>query len=371
LEPIKIGHIVDLTGIEGMLGEQYKSALEYAVESLGGEFAGRPVEIVIGDAQNQPAVAADTARKMVEVDKVSAIFGPTQIGQKGAVAEYVKEAGIPLIFYNPTPEMMIQDNKWLVGANGGIPQMPTTMADYAYNDLGYRTVHTITLDNMGARMFIDGFTEPFTAMGGTVVSQQWAPAPVGDWAPYLATLSDADALVVWCSSTDAISFWNAYYEMGVYERFPVITPMHGGFVDYFVAEAVNAINPAAAELMLNTHASIMYVRDIDSPENAEYVAGWNKAFGHDPLFCEGSVPQAVYLLNSALEATGGDTSPDRLIEAIFDADFTGPEGHQFFNESQIATKDVYIAKVVKLANGGFSYETVKSYKDVPPAGLSK
>lgn len=367
-EPIKIGHIVDLTGVEAMLGEEYKKALEFAVESLGGQFAGRPVEIIVGDAQNQPSVAVDVAKKMVEVDKVAAIFGPTQTGQKSAVAEYMKEAGIPLIFYNPTPEAFMHGNDWVVGANGGLPQMPSVMADYAYNELGYRTVTTITWDNIGARAFVDGFAETFKKLGGTVVQQQYTPIPAADFSPYLVTLKDADALVAWASGSDAIALWNAYYDLGIYKKIPIITPMHGGFVDYYIADAVAKGNPEAAELMLGTYAAIMYVHDIPIPENEEYVKGWTEAFGTRPRFCEGSVPQAVYLLNAAIESLNGDTDPEKLIKAIFDVDFTGPEGHQFFDNSHAATKDVHVAKVVKL-DDGYNYETVKTYKDVPPTGL--
>jgi branched-chain amino acid transport system substrate-binding protein len=209
-ESIKIGHICDLTGVEAMTGEVAKRALEFAVKSLGGQIAGRPVEIILGDAQGQPSVAVVVARKMVEQDQVAAIFGPTQIGQKTAVGGYIKTVGIPLFLYNPTPTGILGSNDWLVGTGGATPQLPSVMADYLYNELGYRKVHTLGMDNTGGRSYIDPFVEVFKKLGGTVVSQQWAPVPCPDFGPYLTTLSDADALVAWTSSADSLALWTAW-----------------------------------------------------------------------------------------------------------------------------------------------------------------
>lgn len=369
-EPIKIGHIVDLTGVEAMTGEEYKRAVEFAVESLGGQIAGHPVEIIIGDAQNQSSVAVDVARKMVENDGVVAILGPTQVGQKAAVAEYIKTVGIPLIFYNPTPTGLLMGNDWVVGANGGTPQMPSVMADYAYNVLGYRTVHTISMDNAGGRSFIDPFVETFTALGGEVLSQQWMPMPCGDVAPYLIALEDADALVAWNSGSDAIQIWKGWYDLGLYKRMPILATMHGGFTDYFIADALSENAPEVADAMVGTYAAMMYAKDVNTPESEELLNAWVEKYGEEPRFvAAGSCSQAVYLLNAAIESLDGDTSPDKLIDAIFAADFTGPEGHTFFENSPAATKDVYVMKVVKREDGSFDHELVETYQDVPPTGL--
>jgi branched-chain amino acid transport system substrate-binding protein len=372
VQPIRIGHIADLTGVEAMLGEVAKRSLEFAVKSIGGQISGRPVEIVLGDAQGQPSVAVDVARKMVEQDKVAAIFGPTQIGQKMAVAGYMKTAGIPLFFYTPTPIGLLRSNDWLVGSGGTIPQMPSVMGDYVYNDLGYRKIHTLTSDNTGARAFMESFVEVFKKLGGTVVSQQWAPMPCADFAPYLATLGDAEALVAWASSSDAVALWTAWYEMGIHKRLPIVTTMHGGFTDYFVADALAVSNPAAAEAMLGTFAPIGYVQDLDIPENKAFVEGWTKEFGSVPPGnnLPGDGMEAILLLKTAVEKLGGNTDPAKLIKAVFEVDVVGPEGHLIFNNSHAATKDIYVAKLIRRSDGSFNYERQKTYKDVPPGGLS-
>jgi branched-chain amino acid transport system substrate-binding protein len=372
IEPIKIGHICDLTGVEATLGEVAKKSLEFAVKSLGGQIAGRPVEIIVGDAQSQPSVAVDVARKMVEQDKVAAIFGPTQIGQKTAVGGYIKTAGIPLFFYNATPTGLLRSNDWLVGTGGATPQLPSVMADYLYNELGYRKVHTLSQDNTGGRSYIDPFVETFKKLGGTVISQQWSPVPCPDFGPYLATLAPADALVAWVSSSDALTLWTAWYEMGINKKMPIVAPMHGGFTDYNVMDPLAASNPAAVNAILGTFAPITYVYDLDSPENKAFVEGWTKEFGAVPPGnnLPGATMGPILVLKAAVEKLGGDTDPAKLIKAIFETDVVGPEGHLVFNNSHAATKDIHVVKLIRRSDGSFNYERQKTYKDVPPGGLS-
>ena len=82
-----------------------------------------------------------------------------------------------------------------MGSGGTNPQYPSVMADYAFNTLGYRSVATLSQDNSAGRAFIDPFTDYFTESSGRpLVQQQWAPVPCADFAPYLTTLPEADAL---------------------------------------------------------------------------------------------------------------------------------------------------------------------------------
>jgi len=372
-DPIKIGHIADLTGVESSVGIQAKEALEFAVEAMGGKIGNRPIEIITEDSQSTASVAADVAKKLVEQDKVVAILGPTQIGHKSTVSEYIKEAGIPLIFYNGTPAGLFKSNPWLVGSAGATPQMPTVMADYVYNEMGYETVHTLSMENTGGRSYIDPFVEAYEALGGAIATQVWVPQNTEDFSPYLVSLKEADALVAWTSSSDAIALWKVWSDLGLTEKLPIVAAFHGGMTDYFVPLAVSKSNPAAAEAMLGTVAPIMYTYSIDIPENKAFVEAWTAKFGAIPPGSNlpGDVYTALLLLKTAVESLDGDTTPDKLIEAIFAADITGPAGHLYFADgSHAATKDVYVVKVVKLDNGSYNYEVVKTYSDVPPEGLA-
>lgn len=369
-EPIKIGHICDLTGTEANAGEEAKRCLEFAVDLLGGKIAGREVQIIVGDAQSDSSRATDVARQMVEQDGVVAIFGPTQAGHKAAVAEYMETAGIPLIPYNGTPAALFEGSDWLVGAGGMNPQMPTVMADYAYNDLGYKTASILTMDNMGFRAFSNDFKRVFEALGGTVTQEQYAPFPADDWSPYMAAMQDADAIMAWTTGSNAIALWKEWYTMGVNQRMPMSAFMASAFTDYYIVGAVKASHPEAADAILGTVAPSMYVYNIETPENEAFVKAWTEKFGSVPQTnVAGLCYQAYLLFHTAVEALGGDTTPESLITQIFATDINGPTGRLFFEGSHAATMDVYIVKVIQMEDGSYNYGIVKTYEDVPPAGL--
>jgi branched-chain amino acid transport system substrate-binding protein len=373
-KPIKIGHIVDLQGVEANTGKEAQRSLEFALKMIGNKIGNHPIELITLDAQGNTTGATDAAMRLAEVEKVAAILGPTQIGQKIAVGEYMAEAKIPLIFYNSTPGYLFKANPWLIGSGGAIPQLPTAMAHYLYEEMGYRTVHILAMDNMGYRAYLEPFMKVFTGLGGKILSDQWAPIPCADWSPYLTVISGApaDAIVAWASGSDAISLWKAWYETGMYEKIPIVAAQHGGFTDYYILGAVEKSNPAIAEAVRKSAiAPIMYVYDNDSAANKSFVDAWKAEFGNVPVGSNlpGVCAQAILLLKEALESVDYNTDPKTLRDAILATNITGPEGQALFAGSNAATKDVHICKIVKLDDGSYNYSKIKTYKAVPPAGL--
>ena len=367
-EPIKIGHICDLTGAEALAGQEAKRSLEFAVEYLHG-IAGRPVEIVVADALGTTDGAVDAARKMVEEDGVIAVFGPIQAGQKTAVAEYTKQAEVPLFMYSGAPAYLFYDNPWLIGVGGANPQM-TVMADYVYNELGYRNVHILTMDNIGFKTFTDDFTTVFTALGGSIVSAQYAPFVGTDWVSYLSNMGPADAIMAWTTGSNAISLWQTWYDMGMNETLPIAGVMQSAFTEYYVLEALEDMDPAYAEAVLGTYSVCAYSYSVDSPENQAFVEAWQAEFGAVPATSlPGQVYESYQLLKAAIESIDGETESSALLDAIMACDITGPCGRLYFSGTGAAVRDVYIARCVRLEDGSYNNEIVKTYENVPFNGL--
>ena len=374
-EPVKIGHIVNLTGPEAMIGAGQQKAFDAAFAAIGGKINGKPVEVVTGDAQGSDSAAVDVARKMVEQDKVVAIVGPTEIGQKMGVANYLKGVGIPEIIYNPSPSVIFQDNKWAVGSGGTTPMNPTAMADYLYNVAGIKTIDTLTEDNSAGKSFMDPLTTLFTKLGGQVLTQQWVSEEITDFSSYLTTLKPADALVAWEPGGAGIALFTQWYQLGIYKKMPIHAAFHGGFTDSFI---ISALPPevAAAVAAAGTAAPMMYDPNSQDQVNQDFIKQLTPALGFPPGDDGFSGPyQSAMLLAAAITATNGDTTPDALISAIYAAKFTGPEGPESFVAGQnAALKNVTIVKVAPipgLTPVTYHYETLKTYTNVPADGLTQ
>ena len=85
----------------------------------------------------------------------------------------------------------------------------------------------------------------------------------------------------------------------------------------------------------------------------------------------GAIFSAVKVVVEAMETLDDPTDSVALYEALQNVDTTTAEGHVTIDSSRLATKDIHIVKVVKLDDGSFNYEVVKTYADVSADGYTE
>ena len=113
-EPIKIGAFFALSGPAANIGTPTKLVAEMVVDKINkaGGINGRPLELIIGDTESDPAKAAVIAKKFIFSDKVAAIVGPTSTGEGMSVKKIVEEAGVPIF-------MTVGGDPVIMGGNFG------------------------------------------------------------------------------------------------------------------------------------------------------------------------------------------------------------------------------------------------------------
>ena len=366
--PIKIGHIRPLTGHMSIAGEFMVKGLDLAVDVIGNEVNGRPIEILVEDSAADSALAIDKARKLVEQDKVDVIIGPTVGGTQLAVSNYLQKVGIPNVHTNPSPITIIQANhEWTIQAGGSEPLLPSVMGRYAYEELGYRTVNCITGDWIPGHGFMDAFMDSFKRAGGEIVSEQYPPVATADLASYLVNFKDADAVAAWFDGTDSIRFHTQYYDFGVWKRMPLIGAFHGSFLPPFI---LVELPTNVSDALLGTPGPTPYTPLLDTEASKQFVEAYMKKYPDDPPpdDTQSGPFQGYQIVYEALKATGGDTTPEKLREAILNTEVIGPEGPvRFDKEKRSAIKNVYIFKVDKI-DGEFTWIPVHTYENVPATG---
>lgn len=94
--PIKLGTLTPLTGVGGTYGPSMRDAVAGVVDSVNaaGGVLGRQIELVSEDTQTNPEAAVRAARKLVDVDGVSAIIGTWASSVTTAVAPVAWESGV-------------------------------------------------------------------------------------------------------------------------------------------------------------------------------------------------------------------------------------------------------------------------------------
>ena len=93
--PIKIGLLAPLTGVVASGGKEMVEGVQFYLDSVKNEIAGRKVELVIEDDASNPDTALQKARRLVEQGNCHMLIGDLLANTGLAVANYVKGTGTP------------------------------------------------------------------------------------------------------------------------------------------------------------------------------------------------------------------------------------------------------------------------------------
>ncbi|MFZ0134938.1 MAG: ABC transporter substrate-binding protein, partial [Desulfobacterales bacterium] len=96
-ETVKIGAFFDLSGPAAFIGTPTKLVADMVVDKINkeGGVNGKPIELIIGDTEGDPAKAVNIAKKFIYKDKVAAIIGPTRTGTGMAVKKIIQDGQVP------------------------------------------------------------------------------------------------------------------------------------------------------------------------------------------------------------------------------------------------------------------------------------
>lgn len=96
--PIKVGSLTPLTGAGGNYGPSMRDAIAGVIDAVNAEggVLGQEIELVSEDTQTNPEAAVRAARKLIDVDGVSAIMGTWASACTTAVAPLAWENGVML-----------------------------------------------------------------------------------------------------------------------------------------------------------------------------------------------------------------------------------------------------------------------------------
>lgn len=352
VEPIKIGVILPFTGPMADYGPLGKDGIKFRLDEANYKVAGKPIKLIIEDGATDTSMSLQKAKKLVEVDKVKVIIGPIHSGVATGLAPYFVEKKVI--------DIGLMDHPLEITKFGSVLLYPGTLYSvgvplgwYAYDKLGYRKITTLGADYVAGYRFVGGTIDMFKERGGTLIAKQWAPFGTADFGPYLPSLKKADAVVIWTIAGDLARFLRQYREFGL--KMPVLIPE---------AAALRSANmEEIGDFIAGVVGCLDYTWRIDNPSNKRFVAGFEGKFGRKPDRDHANSYTATSIVLAALEATKGDTTYEKLKQAILGLRMETPQGPLSFTPSGIAITNRYIceARVVK---GAYVWDPIYIYSDV-------
>lgn len=94
---VKIGVALYLTGPGAQMGIDSRRGQDIALKEAGGKIDGKPVELVVYDEKGNPAEAMKAVTRLINQDKVHAIYGPQLSNSIFAVGPTIEAAKVPLM----------------------------------------------------------------------------------------------------------------------------------------------------------------------------------------------------------------------------------------------------------------------------------
>lgn len=358
-EPIKIGFDEGFTGFMAVDADLTDKGIDLAIEQLGGQIAGRPVEYIKADNGSDPVQAVDKARQLVESDGIDVMLGPIFSPANAAVTDYLaKNGGIPSIsIYGQPIDNMKTANGLSFVPSGLFSFAGYITGKYAAEEMGWKTANCINYEDTAGRQLQEGFNHGFEEAGGTILSTQFVPIDAVDFSSYLTSLKDADCTYWWIFGNGAAPFVKQYRDYGL--TAPLITAM-----------ASNLTEPQLADLGDNGIGLIggeFYSPEIDNPLNKTFVEAYKAKYsGEYPTMQSFGAWLAVNLFAGAVEQTGGDTTPANLIEAMSSVTIDTPAGPYKMSkyEDMYVGTGSYFMMETKQVGDRIAWVPVFSYDDL-------
>ncbi|GIJ76155.1 branched-chain amino acid transport system substrate-binding protein [Micromonospora phaseoli] len=311
-QTIRIGMISNIDGSLEVPGSELRDGFQLYLDMRAGQLGGHPAELILADEGYEAGVVVESATKLLEQDRVSAVTGIINGGNVAAILPLINQHKVPLVGALGRPALTDVSYVWhtnLISVEPGV-----AMAPFVRQQVKGGTVFAIGPDFQSGRDELRGFVDTFTDLGGRLANPDgqavFTPFPITeDFGPYLDAIaaSGADAIYCFFDAQNAITFVKQYAESSVADL-----PLYAAG---FVTEPASLIEQGdAAEGIYN---GLNYSPDLDNAANREFVSAWNAAYpGRVPTSIVMASYDAAAVLDRAIAAAGTNPSPQEINTAI-------------------------------------------------------
>jgi branched-chain amino acid transport system substrate-binding protein len=172
---IKIGFVSTFSGPTAVIGEDMRRSVELALDHLGRQMAGIPVEIIYEDDAQKPDVGLQKTQKLIQSDRVDFVSG--YIWSNVLLASYkpIIDSETFLIGSNAGPHQIAGElcSPWFFSTSWQNDQTPQAVGTYM-NQKGVKSVYLIGPNYAAGRDMLQGVQTTFK---GKIVGQDLTKWP--------------------------------------------------------------------------------------------------------------------------------------------------------------------------------------------------
>ncbi|SEG16680.1 amino acid/amide ABC transporter substrate-binding protein, HAAT family [Methylobacterium sp. 190mf] len=362
-DPIKLGVLEDQSGdfAVATIGKVHGIQLAADEINAAGGIAGRKLELVIYDTQSDNTRYQEFMRRVLQRDKVNAVFAGFSSASREAYRPIVDQLD-GFAFYNNQYEGGVCDGHMVV--TGAVPEQQfSTLIPWMMEKFGKR-VYTIAADYNFGQISAEWVRSIVKENGGEMVGEEFIPLGVSQFSQTIQNIQKAkpDILMTLLVGTAQAS----YYEQAAAANLKV--PM-GSSVNIGQGYEHKRFQPPS---LANMYVTTNYIEEVDSPSSKAFLAKWKAKFPNEPYVNQEAENSylAVYLYKQMVERANGSTKRADLRKVIAAGDVCvdAPEGKVCIDpKSQHASHTIYLAKVDEKHAISFP----KTWDNIQPYWLGK
>nr|WP_326214399.1 ABC transporter substrate-binding protein [uncultured Oscillibacter sp.] len=316
---IKIGYFGPLTGGTAQAGQAALNGVQIAVNELNeaGGVLGKQLEIVSYDDKSSPEEAVKAATKLVQVDKVNAIFGSLHSANVQAAAPVIEEAKTICVSGGTSPTWLEQGYTYLFRSISNSSVSAKQLAKYA-DSQNLRRIALFTSNSEYGTSGAEEFQEACKDYDIEFVASETMTDGDRDFTGQFAKISasEPDAVFVWCLGDDLGAVTKQLRQSGF--DGPIL-----GSESYTLPEILeNAGDAANGVAFASQYIVYSDPNDAEDELMKEFLERYIEEFGEPPASDNAfRAYDGVMMIAEAMEAAQADSG-----EALRDA-YNNIDGH--------------------------------------------
>jgi len=323
-DTIRIGYVTTLTTPASIIGRDQRDAVDLALKHIGGEIAGKKVEVIFEDDGAKPDLGRQKAEKFIQQDDVDIVAGFLWSNVLMAAQKPVFDAGKILISTNAGPSDLAgrRCNANFFSTRAQNDMMPRALGE-AMNKNGVERLYIMAPNYAAGKDMVAGVKATFrNEVVGTDMTK-WGADPQLDFSAELAKVkaSGADGLFVFYPASAAGAFVKQFAQADLQDT-----------VDLYSVYTVDQISlpifqEAGNDVVIGAYTVDYWSPDLDNAENRKFVAEFKKTYGRLPSNYAAAAYDLLPYVKAAVEQSGGDVgNTEALRAALRRADYKSVRG---------------------------------------------
>ncbi len=359
LPPIKVGILHSETGPMAISEKSMIDAEKLALEEINKRgFLGREIEWVVADGRSDWPTFAQEARRLIDKEGVSVIFGCWTSASRKSVKPVVEQMRHLLVY--PMAYEGLEQSPNIIYTGAAPNQQVIPALSWCYEHLKARKFFLVGSDYVWPHCVNEITKDQLKALGAECVGESYVLFGSSDVDSSVESIRQAkpDVIISTVVGTSNAAFYQRLQTAGILaEQTPVVS--------FSIAEDELRTLPLPA--MVGDYAAWDYFQSIERRENKEFVERFKKKYGADRVTSDviEAAYNSVWLWARAVNEAGSEEIPD-VIRALRRQSLNAPEGIVTVDEAtQHTWRPVYVGRIRSDGQFDLVWSSEKPIRPIP------